>query len=85
MILLCVSQREARPLNGPSAEARNGFPDLESGDRACQKEEKGGGPDGADGYLSESSPVADFRTKLRITRFGEKPQLKPKPSPGWIA
>lgn len=84
MVLLRVGQSEARPLNGLSAEARNGFPYFESGDRCRQKEKSGCGPDEFDGYSAAASDAADFFAKLRITRFGEKPQLIPKARPGWI-
>ena len=83
MTLLQVSQRKARALNCLCGKARNRVSDFESGDRTCQKQKGDGLPDGEDGlYSPEGLPVADFLTKLRMTRSGEKPQLKPKPRPG---
>jgi hypothetical protein len=74
--LLDPSNEIREPAIGPHRERRPVPPEGEERQRDAR---------GAWRYSAGGSPVADLRTRLRITRLGEKPQLKPKASPGWVA
>ena len=87
MVALRVGRRKRLALNGRPGEGGNGVSDIESGraggkqDRE-EREEK----ELADRpYSAEATAVDDFRAKLRITRWGEKPQFNPTARPGWTA
>lgn len=79
-----IGQGKGRSLNGRPVKARNGASDLEAGRAGGEQErENGGAKEVADEpYSVEASDVADLRTKLRMTRLGEKPKLIPKVSAG---
>jgi hypothetical protein len=87
MTALRFAKRERVALDGRRGEGRNGGSDLEPGrGGGGEQREKRGGQDAADGLYSVESPdEPDFRAKLRITRLGEKPQINPTASPGWIS
>ena len=82
VIPLRLRERKLLALHRPRFEVRGCLTDLESGERACEDEkDEGGGPEEVNQW-AVASEVADFFAKLRITLFGEKPQFKPKASPG---
>jgi hypothetical protein len=87
MIALRLVRGKRVALYGCPREGRNGGSDLECGraGREQERDKRGAGELADETYSAEASADADFRAKLRITRFGEKPQLNPTASPGWTA
>lgn len=69
-------------LNGCRGESGRRGSDLESGRAGGERQrEKRNGEKLADEIYSVDADE-DFRAKLRITRLGEKPQLRPNAIPG---
>lgn len=87
MVPLRVARGERVALDGRSRERGNGVSDLESAraGREQEREERGDSELADEIYSVEDSAEAEFRVKLRITRFGEKPQFNPKASAGCTA
>lgn len=84
MAALRLARGERTALDGRPGEGGDGVTDLERGSAGGEQErEESGEGERADEIYSVEAPAdADLRAKLRITRWGEKPQLNPKASPG---
>ena len=83
MAVLRFARGERIALDCLCGERGGDVSDLKAGRAAAEKqrEERGAG-EVADEVYSVEEPEADFRAKLRITRWGEKPQFNPTASPG---
>ena len=87
MAALRLGRRKRVSLDGHRGESGGDVSDLEAGRAPGEEQrEKREGEGVADEIYSVEVPAdADLRAKLRITRWGEKPQFNPTASPGWTA
>ena len=87
MITLRLARRKRVPLDGLRGERGGDVSDLEAGRAPGEEQrEKRDAEEVADETYSVEAPAdADLRAKLRITRWGEKPQFNPTARPGWTA